>query len=179
MLWRHRDSAFAVASCSLSRKGNSPVAYMSSFPVTVGRRRCNHSNDVHEVSSKSWELNAVRVRQDRNGLRLYRYDEHPNVTKRGQHPVQREFSGNDPAGMGCFSRMASNHELQPTMDLKCPCRWRSRFSTEEAICCKLHEVSRPHQAQLQRLQLGEGQPITVKYPDRVGEILLANPGLPV
>ena len=27
-------------------------------------------------------------------------------------------------------------------------------------------------------QLGEGQPITVKYSDRVGEILLANPGLP-
>jgi argonaute-like protein implicated in RNA metabolism and viral defense len=26
--------------------------------------------------------------------------------------------------------------------------------------------------------LGEGQPITVKYSDRVGEILLANPGLP-
>jgi hypothetical protein len=26
-------------------------------------------------------------------------------------------------------------------------------------------------------QLGEGQPITVKYSDRVGEILLANPGL--
>lgn len=27
-------------------------------------------------------------------------------------------------------------------------------------------------------QLGEGQPITVKYSDRVGEILLSNPGLP-
>ena len=27
-------------------------------------------------------------------------------------------------------------------------------------------------------QLGEGQPITVKYSDRVGEILLANPALP-
>ena len=27
-------------------------------------------------------------------------------------------------------------------------------------------------------QLGEGRPITVKYSDRVGEILLANPGLP-
>lgn len=27
-------------------------------------------------------------------------------------------------------------------------------------------------------QLGEGQPIAVQYSDRVGEILLANPGLP-
>ena len=27
-------------------------------------------------------------------------------------------------------------------------------------------------------QLGEGRPITVKYSERVGEILLANPGLP-
>lgn len=32
---------------------------------------------------------AIRVRQDRGGLRLYRYDENPNVGKRGQHPVQR------------------------------------------------------------------------------------------
>ncbi len=27
-------------------------------------------------------------------------------------------------------------------------------------------------------QLGEGRPITIKYSDRVGEIILANPGLP-
>jgi len=35
------------------------------------------------------KLIAIRVRQDRNGLRLFRYDDHPNVVKRGQHPVQR------------------------------------------------------------------------------------------
>lgn len=125
------------------------------------------------------KLTAIRVRQDRRGLRLYRYDEHPNATKRGQHPVQR----------GVFWQRSASHGLLFTNGFK------ARIATYDGF-----EVPVPLEISLQHgegdileiakdilgltklnynaCQLGEGQPITVKYSDRVGEILLANPGLP-
>lgn len=124
-------------------------------------------------------LVAIRVRQDRAGHRLYRYDDHPNVAKRGQHPVQR----------GLFWQRSPRHGLLFTNGFK------PRIATYDGF-----EVPVPLEIRIQHgdgdvvqvardilgltklnynaCQLGEGQPITVKYSDRVGEILLANPGLP-
>lgn len=123
-------------------------------------------------------LVAIRVRQDRGGMRLYRYDEHPIVAKRGQHPVQR----------GVFWQRSIRHGLLFTNGFK------PRIGTYDGF-----EVPVPLEVTIQHgegdlvqiatdilgltklnynaCQLGEGQPITVKYSDRVGEILLANPGL--
>ncbi len=124
-------------------------------------------------------LIAIRVKQDRNGLRLFRYDEHPNVVKRGQHPVQR----------GVFWRRTLRHGLLFTTGFK------PRIATYDgweipaplAITVQHGEADISQVARdilgLTKLNynactLGESQPITVKYSDRVGEILLANPELP-
>ena len=125
------------------------------------------------------KLVAIRIRQDRGGLRLFRYDEHPNVSKRGQHPVQR----------GVFWQRFPNHGLLFTNGFKPRIGTYDGFEVPVPLeitiqhgDCDLVQVARDilglTKLNYNSCQLGEGQPITVKYSDRVGEILLANPGLP-
>ena len=124
-------------------------------------------------------LIAVRVRQDRGGLRLYRYDENPITAKRGQHPVQR----------GVFWRRSSRHGLLFTNGFKARIATYDGFEVPVPLSISIQhgdgdllQVARDilglTKLNYNSCQLGEGQPITVKYSDRVGEILLANPGLP-
>ncbi|MCY1165771.1 hypothetical protein D9M73_56820 [compost metagenome] len=125
------------------------------------------------------KLVVIRVTQDRKGLRLYRHDDHPEASKRGKHPVQR----------GVFWQRTPRHGLLYTNGFK------PRIATYDgweipvplAITIQhgdadLLQVARDilglTKLNYNACQLGEGQPITVKYSDRVGEILLANPGLP-
>jgi hypothetical protein len=123
-------------------------------------------------------LVAIRVRQDRGGLRLYRYDEHPNATKRGQHPVQR----------GVFWQRSTRHGLLFTNGFKPRIGTYDGFEVPVPLAITIQhgdgdliQVARDvlglTKLNYNSCQLGEGQPITVKYSDRVGEILLANPGL--
>lgn len=119
---------------------------------------------------------GIRVRSDRTGTRLFRYDDHVKVTKRGKFPVLR----------GVFWQRSARHGVLFTNGFK------PRIATYDGW-----EVPRPLDIDLQHgegdlaaiatdilgltkvnyntCQLGEGQPITVRYSDRVGEILLANP----
>lgn len=124
-------------------------------------------------------LVAIRVRQDRGGMRLYRYDEHPNVAKRGQHPVQR----------GVFWQRSARHGLLFTNGFKPRIATYDGFEIPVPLAITIQhgdgdllQVARDilglTKLNYNSCQLGEGQPITVKYSDRVGEILLANPGLP-
>lgn len=125
------------------------------------------------------KLVAIRVRQDRGGLRLYRYDKHPNVAKRGQHPVQR----------GVFWQRSQRHGLLFTNGFKPRIATYDGFEVPVPLAITLQhgegdlvQIARDilglTKLNYNSCQLGEGQPITVKYSDRVGEILLANPGLP-
>ncbi|NDV75337.1 hypothetical protein [Burkholderia cenocepacia] len=125
------------------------------------------------------KLNAIRVRQDRGGLRLYRYDEHPNVSKRGQHPVQR----------GVFWQRSERYGLLFTNGFKPRIATYDGFEVPVPLAISIQHGSADivqvakdilglTKLNYNACQLGEGQPITVKYSDRVGEILLANPGLP-
>ncbi|MDT8990547.1 hypothetical protein RQP54_06670 [Curvibacter sp. APW13] len=124
-------------------------------------------------------LVAIRVRQDRGGLRLYRYDEHPNVAKRGQHPVQR----------GVFWQRSARHGLLFTNGFKPRIATYDGFEVPVPLAITVQhgdgdlvqvakDILGLTKLNYNSCQLGEGQPITVKYSDRVGEILLANPGLP-
>lgn len=124
-------------------------------------------------------LVGIRVRQDRAGLRLYRYDDHPDGAKRGQHPVQR----------GVFWQRTERHGLLFTNGFKPRIATYDGFDvpvpleiTVQHGDADLVQVARDilglTKLNYNSCQLGEGQPITVKYSDRVGEILLANPGLP-
>lgn len=118
---------------------------------------------------------GIRVRPDTSGVRLFRHDDHPKVGLRGKYPVLR----------GVFWQRYARHGLLFTNGFK------PRIATYDGW-----EVPRPLEIHLQHgegdlvavakdifgltkvnyntCQLGEGQPITVKYSDRVGEILLAN-----
>lgn len=125
------------------------------------------------------KLVAIRVRQDRGGLRLYRYDEHPNIVKRGQHPVQR----------GIFWQRSPRHGLLFTNGFKPRIATYDGFEVPVPLAITIQhgdgdlvqvakDILGLTKLNYNSCQLGEGRPITVKYSDRVGEILLANPGLP-
>lgn len=127
---------------------------------------------------KGVNLVAIRVRQDRNGQRLYRFDEHPDVGKRGQHPVQR----------GVFWQRGRRYGLLFTNGFKPRLGTYDGFEVPVPLAIAIQhgdadllQVARDilglTKLNYNACQLGEGQPITVKYSDRVGEILLANPGL--
>ncbi|SFI37328.1 hypothetical protein SAMN04515618_1203 [Collimonas sp. OK307] len=127
----------------------------------------------------SVNLVAIRVRQDRGGLRLYRYDEHPDVAKRGQHPVQR----------GVFWQRSGRYGLLFTNGFKPRIATYDGFEVPVPLAITVQhgngdlvqiakDILGLTKLNYNACQLGEGQPITVKYSDRVGEILLANPGLP-
>ena len=124
------------------------------------------------------KLVAIRVRQDKNGLRLYRYDEHPDAAKRGQHPVQR----------GVFWQRTARHGLLYSNGFKPRIATYDGFEVPVPLAITIQhgeadilQVARDilglTKLNYNSCQLGEGRPITVKYSDRVGEILLANPGL--
>jgi hypothetical protein len=125
------------------------------------------------------KLVAIRVRQDRGGLRLYRYDEHPDTAKRGQHPVQR----------GVFWQCSNWHGLLFTNGFKPRIATYDGFEVPVPLAITIQhgegnliqvakDILGLTKLNYNACQLGEGQPITVKYSDRVGEILLSNPSLP-
>lgn len=125
------------------------------------------------------KLVTIRVRQDRGGLRLFRYDDHPQPTERGRHPVQR----------GVFWQRTEHHGLLFTNGFKprigtydgweVPVPLEITVQHGEADVVQVaQDVLGLTKLNYNACQLGEGQPITVKYSDRVGEILLANRALP-
>lgn len=125
------------------------------------------------------ELVGIRVRKDRAGPRLFRHDDHPKPSRRGKHPVLR----------GTLWQRTKRHGLLFTTGFK------PRIGTYDGweIPVPLSISIQHGEAELVQVardilgltklnynacQLGEGQPITVKYSDRIGEILLANPEVP-
>lgn len=124
-------------------------------------------------------LIAIRVRQDRNGLRLYRFDEHPDVTKRGQHPVQRGVFWQRSKRFGVLYTNGFKPRLGTYDGFEVPVPLAISIQHGDADLLQVaKDILGLTKLNYNACQLGEGQPITVKYSDRVGEILLANPGLP-
>jgi hypothetical protein len=125
------------------------------------------------------DLVGIRVRKDRFGPRLFRHDDHPKPARRGKYPVLR----------GMFWQRTERHGLLFTSGFK------SRIASYDGweIPIPLSITVQHGEADLVQVakdilgltklnyiscQLGESQPITVKYSDRIGEILLANPEVP-
>jgi hypothetical protein len=132
-----------------------------------------------EACPNSVGLVGIRVRKDRFGPRLFRHDDHPDVSRRGKHPVLR----------GTFWQRTERHGLLFTSGFK------PRIATYDGweVPIPLSITVQHGQADIVQVardilgltklnynscQLGESQPITVKYSDRIGEILLANPEVP-
>jgi argonaute-like protein implicated in RNA metabolism and viral defense len=101
------------------------------------------------------------------------------VSKRGQHPVQR----------GVFWQRSERHGLLFTNGFKPRIATYDGFEVPVPLAitvqhgnADLLQVAKDilglTKLNYNSCQLGKGRRITVKYSDRVGEILLANPGVP-
>ncbi|MCE4554250.1 hypothetical protein [Pelomonas cellulosilytica] len=125
-------------------------------------------------------LVAIRVRMDhRGGMRLYRFDDHPDVSKRGQHPVQRGVFWQRSRRFGLLFTNGFKSRLGTYDGFEVPVPLTITIQHGEADLLQVaRDVLGLTKLNYNACQLGEGQPITVKYSERVGEILLANPGLP-
>lgn len=123
-------------------------------------------------------LVAIRVRQERQGHRLYRFDEHPDVAKRGQHPVQRGVFWQRGPRYGFLFTNGFKPRLGTYDGFEIPVPLAITIQHGKADLLQVaRDILGLTKLNYNACQLGEGQPITVKYSDRVGEILLANPGL--
>jgi hypothetical protein len=125
------------------------------------------------------KLVAIRVRKDRSGPRLFRHDEHPEPARRGKHPVLR----------GTFWQRTQRHGLLFATGFKPRIATYDGWEVPVPLSitvqhgdADLVQVARDilglTKLNYNACQLGESQPITVKYSDRIGEILLANPEVP-
>tara|TARA_Y100000114_G_scaffold156111_1_gene182134 strand:- start:22784 stop:24340 length:1557 start_codon:yes stop_codon:yes gene_type:complete len=122
------------------------------------------------------KLVAIRVRKDRFGPRLFRYGDHNNVAYRGKHPVLR----------GTFWKRYKNYGLLFTSGFKprvgsydgweIPVPISITIQHGEADIVQVaRDILGLTKLNYNSCQLGESEPITVKYSDQIGEILLANP----
>ena len=124
-------------------------------------------------------LVGIRVRKDRMGPRLFRHDAHPNFSRRGMYPVLR----------GVFWQRTERHGFLFTSGFKERIAAYDGWEVPVPLAITLQhgesdlvviarDVLALSKANYNACQLGESEPITVKYSDRVGEILLSNPDLP-
>ena len=121
-------------------------------------------------------LVAIRVRQDRFGPRLFRYDRHPEVTRRGMQPVLR----------GTFWQRTERHGLLFTTGFKPRIATYDGWEIPVPVSITIQhgdadlvqvatDILGLTKLNYNACQLGESKPITIKYSDKIGEVLLANP----
>ena len=125
------------------------------------------------------EVVGIRVRKDRGGPRLFRHDQHPVVSMRGRYPVLRGvfWQRTDCQGYlftsGFKERIAAYDGWEVPVPLSITLQHgKADLRVIASDILALTKVN------YNTCQLGESEPITVKYSDRVGEILLGNPTLP-
>jgi len=125
------------------------------------------------------ELVAIRVRKDRLGPRLFRHDEHPEPAQRGKHPVLRGTLWQRTAHHGLLYTSGFKPRIGTYDGWEIPVPLSLTIQHGEADMVQVaKDILGLTKLNYNACQLGESQPITVKYSDRIGEILLANPELP-
>lgn len=129
-----------------------------------------------EACPKNVNLVGIRVRTDNSAPRLFRHDDNPSVSDRGKHPVLR----------GLFWRRTARHGFLFTTGFKprlatydgweipVPLAITIQFGSADIIQVAT-DILGLTKLNYNACRLGGGQPITVKYSDKIGEILLSNP----
>ena len=124
-------------------------------------------------------LVGIRVRKDRSGPRLFRHDSHPNVSRRGMYPVLRGVFWQRTASHGLLFTSGFKERIAAYDGWEVPVPLSITLQHGEADPIVVaRDILALTKANYNACQLGESEPITVKYSDRVGEILLSNRELP-
>jgi hypothetical protein len=122
---------------------------------------------------------GIRVRKDRSGPRLYRHDDHADPTRRGKYPVLRGTFWQRTQRFGLLFTTGFKPRIGTYDGFEAPVPLSIAIQQGDADLLQVaRDILGLTKLNYNACQLGEGQPITVKYSDRIGEILLANPEVP-
>ncbi|MEQ1828339.1 MAG: hypothetical protein ABL921_20430 [Pirellula sp.] len=125
------------------------------------------------------KLVGVRVRKDRFGPRLFRHDDHPEVSRRGMQPVLRGTFWKRTERHGLLFASGFKPRLATYDGFEIPVPLSITIQHGEADIIQVAtDILGLTKLNYNACVLGESQPITIKYSDRIGEILLANPDIP-
>ena len=120
-------------------------------------------------------LVGVRVRKDREGPRLFRHDDHPNLSRRGMYPVLRGVLWQRTKRHGLLFTSGFKERIAAYDGWEVPVPLSITLQHGEAnLVVVARDILALTKVNYNTCQLGESEPITVKYSDRVGEILLSN-----
>ena len=132
-----------------------------------------------EACPNNVNLVGIRVRKDRSGPRLFRHDQHPEVMKRGRYPVLRGVYWQQTNRSGFLFTSGFKERIAAYDGWEVPVPLSVTLQQGDAdlnVICR--DILALTKVNYNACQLGESEPITVKYSDRLGEILLGNPTLP-
>lgn len=132
-----------------------------------------------EACPEAVDLVGIRVRKDRFGPRLFRHDDHPDPSRRGMHPVLRGLLWQRTARHGLLYTSGFKPRIATYDGWEVPVPLSISIQHGDADIVQVAtDILGLTKLNYNSCQLGESQPITVKYSDRIGEILLANPEVP-
>ena len=125
------------------------------------------------------KLTAIRVRKDKLGPRLFRYDNHPKWGQRGRYPILR----------GTFWQQSRRHGYLFTSGFKPRIGAYDGWEIPVPLSITVQhgktdllqvatDILGLTKLNYNSCQLGESEPITVKYSAAIGEVLLGNKEVP-
>ena len=124
-------------------------------------------------------LVGIRVRKDRLGPRLFRHDKHPDPSRRGLYPIIRGVFWQHNRHHGYLYTSGFKERIAAYDGWEVPVPLSITLQHGDAdMSMVAQDILLLSKANYNACQIGDGEPITIKYSDRVGEILLSNPDLP-
>lgn len=122
------------------------------------------------------KLTVIRVRKDKLAPRLFRWDEHPKVGRRGMYPILRGtfWQRNPRSGYLFTSGFKPRIGAYDGWEIPVPLSITIQHG-DGNLGQIAKDILGLTKLNYNGCQLGESEPITVKYSSAIGEILLANP----
>lgn len=124
-------------------------------------------------------LTAIRVRKDKLGPRLFRYDDHPKPGRRGMYPILRGTFWQENPRHGYLFTSGFKPRIGAYDGWEVPVPLSITVQHGEANLLQVAtDILGLTKLNYNSCQLGESEPITVKYSAAIGEVLLGNKEVP-